>query len=99
MSTVICDPHSLTGPFHSGYAVKSLLNALAPIIGAELETGKAVGEGWAEDIDEEKLTSWKKKGLEFEPDMKSVLEDAYSTEFWGLLLKVWWFCSKHVMCD
>ena len=53
-----------------------------------METGKAVAEGWAEGADEEKLLAWKKAGMEFEVEMKAVLEDVYSREYWTLLRKV-----------
>ena len=45
------------------YALRALLNALAPIIGAEAASGnKAVVPGWANNASSEQITEWSKEG-------------------------------------
>ncbi|TFY52835.1 hypothetical protein EVG20_g10382 [Dentipellis fragilis] len=47
------------------FALRAFLNALAPLIGAEVELGgKAVSAGWAKDASEEKIGEWREKGIE-----------------------------------
>ncbi|KAF8340263.1 uncharacterized protein EI90DRAFT_3143793 [Cantharellus anzutake] len=45
------------------YAAQMLLRSLAPLIGAEEESGKAVEEGWADNVPKEKIDQWHDKGL------------------------------------
>ena len=49
----------------SVYALRALLDALAPLIGAEDELGgKAVSPGWANDVPEDKIKEWTARGKE-----------------------------------
>ncbi|EIN04035.1 UPF0061-domain-containing protein [Punctularia strigosozonata HHB-11173 SS5] len=46
------------------FAMRSLLNALAPLIGAEAELGKAVGPQWASEKSSDEIAAWAEKGVE-----------------------------------
>ncbi|EAU85523.1 hypothetical protein CC1G_06424 [Coprinopsis cinerea okayama7 len=69
------------------YALRALLKALAPLIGAEIETGKAVSAGWAEDASPEKIKEWTAKGLEIKDEMERIIQQTCSTEYGDLLRK------------
>ncbi|KAH8118049.1 UPF0061-domain-containing protein [Phellopilus nigrolimitatus] len=69
------------------FALRSLLNALAPLIGAESELGAAVKAGWADDVSKEKIEEWTKKGAEIEAEMKSEIESVMEKEYWTLFRK------------
>lgn len=73
----------------SVYAVRALLNALAPLIGAEAKLGgKAVSAGWAEDLSQEKLEQWKEKGLELRDEAERVTQETAAVEYGRLMRKV-----------
>ncbi|KAI0049779.1 UPF0061-domain-containing protein [Auriscalpium vulgare] len=65
------------------FALRSLLTALAPVIGAEAELGnKAVGEGWAKDVDEEKIKGWREKGIELvEKEFETLFHAEYDEAY------------------
>lgn len=65
------------------YALRSLLNALAPLIGAEdALNGKAVSPGWANEASPEQLTAWAARGLELAKDeMERIAEEACAIEY------------------
>ncbi|GBE87796.1 UPF0061 protein [Sparassis crispa] len=70
------------------YALRALLTALSPIIGAEAELGRAVSAGWAEDASPDKLAEWRKKGTELVKDeMERVAQDICSAEYGRLMHK------------
>jgi len=70
------------------YAIRALLNALAPLIGAEEESGgKAVSAGWAEDADPDKLASWTKKGLELASELDKTTQETTAVEYGYLMRK------------
>lgn len=82
---------------HSVYACRALLNALAPLIGAEISLGdKAVKEGWAADVSPETLESWRATALEQTlSEMERILQETCAVEYnfhlrkrLGLRLKV-----------
>ena len=71
------------------YAIRALLNALAPLIGAEEESeGKAVSAGWAESVDSDKLASWTKKGLELATELDRTTQETTAVEYGYLIRKV-----------
>ena len=71
------------------YALRALLNALAPLIGAEEELGgKAVSAGWAEGADSDKLASWTKKGLELATELGRTTQETTAVEYGYLMRKV-----------
>ncbi|TFK40269.1 hypothetical protein BDQ12DRAFT_704536 [Crucibulum laeve] len=69
------------------YALRALLDALAPLIGAEAELGKAVSKGWAENASAEKLEEWKQKGLEIRDELDRVAQQTMATEYGRLMRK------------
>ncbi|TFK72950.1 UPF0061-domain-containing protein [Pluteus cervinus] len=70
------------------YALRALLNALAPLIGAEHEFGdRAVPAGWANDISKEKIDEWRRKGLELRPELERVAQQETADEYGRLLRK------------
>ncbi|KAF8150778.1 hypothetical protein B0H34DRAFT_665320 [Crassisporium funariophilum] len=70
------------------YACRALLDALAPLIGAEAELGgKAVSAGWAEDASPEKVKEWTKKGQELREEVERVVQETTSVEYGRLMRK------------
>lgn len=80
----------LTRTLVSIHALRSLLNALAPLIGAEHELGgKAVSPGWADDASEDKIKEWTSRGIELvQEEMERVAEEACALEYGRLMHKV-----------
>ncbi len=72
------------------HALRSLLNALAPLIGAEDELGgKAVSPGWAEDASEDRIGEWSKRGIALvKEEMERVAEETCAVEYGRLMHKV-----------
>lgn len=72
------------------YALRALLNALAPLIGAEVElSGKAVEAGWADDASAEKIDEWRKAGLSLVgDDLEREMQEVTSVEYGRLMRKV-----------
>ena len=70
----------------SGYACRSLLNALAPLIGAEMAQGnKAVQKGWADDASKEAITELRTSGIsETNSEMRRIIESTFSIEYSNL---------------
>ncbi|KAF8626131.1 hypothetical protein AX15_005078 [Amanita polypyramis BW_CC] len=69
------------------YAMRALLNALAPLIGAEQSLGKAVSQGWADNASEEQLEEWRKKGLQLEDELVKLTRDVTIKEYASLMRK------------
>ncbi|KAJ3506119.1 hypothetical protein NLJ89_g7048 [Agrocybe chaxingu] len=70
------------------YAVRALLNSLAPLIGAEAELqGKAVSAGWATDAPAEKLDAWTRKGQELRDEMERITQETAAVEYGRLMRK------------
>lgn len=66
-----------------------MLDALAPLIGAEAELdGKAVGAGWADGASKEKIEAWTKKGLELRDEVEKIVQEISAVEYGRLLRKV-----------
>ena len=71
------------------YAIRALLDALAPLIGAEAELdGKAVDAGWADGASKEKIEAWTNKGLELHDEVDKVVQKTSAVEYGRLLRKV-----------
>lgn len=70
--------------------MRSLLNALAPIIGAEASRGdKAVSPGWAVDVKPEQFTEWRKQGNELVlKELEDLFQDTCAEEYRVLIHKV-----------
>ncbi|KAG8897843.1 hypothetical protein FRB99_007877 [Tulasnella sp. 403] len=64
------------------YALRMLLRSLAPVIGAELESGKAVTEDCA---DVSKLKSWSAKAQEMSEELEQHVVETFSEEYWRLM--------------
>ncbi|KAF9048545.1 hypothetical protein BJ165DRAFT_1460470 [Panaeolus papilionaceus] len=70
------------------YALRALLNALAPVLGAEAESGgAAVSEGWTEDVKPEKIEEWTKKGLEYRSEVERIVQQSTADEYGRLMRK------------
>ena len=74
---------------HSVYACRALLNALAPLIGAEISLGnKAVKQGWAADVSDDTLQSWSTTAIEqTQSEMERILQETCAAEYNRLLRK------------
>jgi len=69
------------------YALRALLTALGPLIGAEKETGRAVTAGWAEGADKNKIASWKAKADELEDMVDEIVQNVSVAEYLALMRK------------
>ena len=70
------------------YALNSLLNALAPLIGAEEELGHAVKAGWASHAGPEQIVEWRKTGKGLQEEMEAEILKVFEAEHWKLYRKV-----------
>ncbi|KAI0073890.1 UPF0061-domain-containing protein [Panus rudis PR-1116 ss-1] len=68
------------------YALRSLVNVLAPVIGAEAELGKAVPPGWAEGVSKEQIDEWRNKGLELAKEEMEILAQETCGQEYGRLM-------------
>lgn len=71
------------------YALRALLTALSPLIGAEAELGgKAVSNGWAEDASEDKIKEWREKGIQLvKEEMEVLIQETSAAEYGRLMRK------------
>ncbi|KDQ19266.1 hypothetical protein BOTBODRAFT_27846 [Botryobasidium botryosum FD-172 SS1] len=69
------------------YALRSLLRALSPLIGAEMELGHAVGPNWAGDASKEKLSDWSKEALKLAQDLEAEIQGVFQAEYHVLMRK------------
>jgi len=71
------------------YALRALLNSLAPIIGAEDNLGgKAVSAGWVEDTSQEQIAEWQQKGvLLVKDELEHLIRDVIAREYRRLMCK------------
>ncbi|KAF8656791.1 hypothetical protein AX16_002343 [Volvariella volvacea WC 439] len=68
------------------YALRALLNALAPLIGAEIENdNKAVTQEWAQSASAEKINEWRDKGLELKDQMEKLIQQVSADEYGRLM--------------
>jgi uncharacterized protein YdiU (UPF0061 family) len=70
------------------FALRGLLSALAPIIGAEKAKGRAVKPQWSVDKSETKLKALTESGLSIQPEMEKVIMSEFKTEYNRLMRKV-----------
>ncbi len=64
---------------NSLFALRALLNALSPLVGAEAELGdRAVSAGWAKEATKDKIKEWGSKGVAL---VKEELEDTFRHEY------------------
>lgn len=84
----ICSP--TYGNASSLYALRSLLNSLAPLIGAEAARGhKAVPPGWSQHIPEEQISEWRKQGTELVlKELEDTFQDTCAEEYRIIINKV-----------
>ncbi|KAH0832952.1 hypothetical protein J3R83DRAFT_11927 [Lanmaoa asiatica] len=78
-----------TPPPSPAYACRALLNALAPLIGAEISLGnKAVKEGWVPDLLSSTVDSWRTTAIEeIKSEMERIYQETYAVEYNRLLRK------------
>lgn len=82
--------------FCSQYAVRALLTALGPLIGAEQESGRAVSPGWADGANKEKIAAWKKKAEELVDEIDEVVQSGTVDEYLTLMRKASYSCCLAV---
>lgn len=72
------------------YALRALLSALAPLIGAEAAQGnKAVGHGWAENASTDQMSEWSKQGQEHVlKELEDLFQDTCAEEYKRLMHRV-----------
>lgn len=69
------------------FALKGLLSALAPIIGAEMEKQTAFSADWLKD-GQEKLAKWTETGLQIQEEMQQNTMQIFKEEYNRLMRKV-----------
>ncbi|KDR78888.1 hypothetical protein GALMADRAFT_244531 [Galerina marginata CBS 339.88] len=70
------------------YAIRALIDALAPLIGAEAESGgKAVPAGWAEGATSQKVEEWTTKGKELRDEAERIVQETAAVEYGRLMRK------------
>ncbi|KAG9104830.1 hypothetical protein FRC06_008060 [Ceratobasidium sp. 370] len=67
------------------FALRSLLNALAPLIGAESELGHRVEPGWAQAADTEQISAWAKKADEIREEVDDLIKTTFEKKYWKLM--------------
>jgi len=77
------------------YALRALLSALAPLIGAEVESGnRAVSEGWTKEVEKDKINRWSSEGIALvEEELKSLFQREYEAEYKKKMRQV---CLLHI---
>ncbi len=71
---------------HSVYALRMLMRSLAPLIGAEMESQKAVTVGWAQDISKAKLTLWGEDARSaLNDELETHIMETFTEEYWKLM--------------
>lgn len=68
--------------------MRALLNAVAPLLGAEAELNGPVGKDWASPANKEKIEEWRKVGLEAAEDLQHEFESVYESQYLKLMRKV-----------
>jgi uncharacterized protein YdiU (UPF0061 family) len=69
------------------YAMQALLNAIAPMIGAESQLGRAVAADWAASAPKDQLDLWKADGLELGAELERFIFDEVDMEYRALMRK------------
>ncbi|PCH42278.1 UPF0061-domain-containing protein [Wolfiporia cocos MD-104 SS10] len=69
------------------YALRALLNALAPLVGAEADKGTAVSPGWADSATPEELADWRARGMELKDEIERVAQETCAVEYGRLMHK------------
>ncbi|KJA26389.1 hypothetical protein HYPSUDRAFT_75557 [Hypholoma sublateritium FD-334 SS-4] len=70
------------------YAVRALLNALAPLIGSEAELSGAVAKGWAADATPEQIKTWAQAAQDrLRDEVDRVVQSTAATEYARLMHK------------
>ena len=72
------------------YAMRALLNTLAPLIGAEVSRGnKAVSPGWADHAGSKQLDEWRAKGNQSVlKELEDLFQETCAEEYRILIHKV-----------
>ena len=70
------------------YALRKLLESLGPIIGAELESGKAVTPGWADGVHKGQMITWGAEAQELQDDLEAHIMETFTTEYTRLMRQV-----------
>lgn len=75
---------------HRLFALRALLNALSPLIGAEIARGnKAVPPKWADEEPAEQIKTWSKEGNEAVlQDLEDIFQNTCAEEYKKLMHKV-----------
>jgi hypothetical protein len=79
---------TLTQYYFSIYALRALLKALAPLIGAEKALGRAVPQGWASEAPKGQIGAWKEEGLEIGDEVEILIQAVFAKEYHRLMRKV-----------
>jgi len=72
----------------SVFALRGLLSALAPVIGAEKAKGQAVAPQWSEGMSEADLMELTESGMSIQPEMEKAIMSEFQMEYFRLMRKV-----------
>ncbi|CAE6443718.1 hypothetical protein ACGC1H_002514 [Rhizoctonia solani] len=64
------------------FALRALLNALSPLIGAESSLGHAVGPNWAQGASEHQIAEWSDKGEEIRDEVTEMVKSTFEKKYW-----------------
>ncbi|CAE6510921.1 unnamed protein product [Rhizoctonia solani] len=64
------------------FALRSLLNALSPLIGAESALGHAVGPNWAKNASEKQIAGWSDQGQEIRDEVDEMVKSTFDKKYW-----------------
>lgn len=68
------------------FALRKLLDALAPLVGAEASASTALKEGWADGASDKEIEAWAEKGQQLvKGDMERMIQEGCSTEYARLM--------------
>ena len=75
-------------PAMGEYAIRKLGDAVAELIGAEINTGKTLADDWAEGTDKAQRLAWREKGLEYVSDAVSEYKSDQKDEYERMMAMV-----------
>ena len=81
------------------FALRALLNALVPLVGAEAELGnKAVSTGWANGFDEGKIKELRSTGADLvEKELNNTFQTEFEAEYHARMNKVGCVLTWHLL--
>ncbi|EMD34084.1 hypothetical protein CERSUDRAFT_117594 [Gelatoporia subvermispora B] len=67
------------------FALRALLNSLAPLVGYEAHEGHAIPPDWSSSVTAAKLSEWRDKGMQLKEEMERIVEEVSAAEYGKLM--------------